>query len=268
MSYRVAAVFSVIGSLAVAMAAAPSGALADSVSGYMVSPGGSTGAQPLVSGTCPGGLYTSGPCNGFYNLSQEDGIAYQGGKVQSEPKTYIVFAGDWSNYSDEKNTLTTFYQNLATSNWANSFLNYNVSFDTDGGAATNSGITDLSNYTTDADYAYDTGSYFGVINWSRSQFIFIAAPGVTVPSIDLAANGGCSEHNWGSAGGQEVYYQIIPAVNFINGGCEYDYSLVNSSGEKVESIDGSLTAIASHEWAETATDPQGAGWLDPAVTWS
>jgi hypothetical protein len=201
-------------------------------------------------------------------------IPYNGGAIQTDPKIYIVFWGNWSGAGDPDGVqtyLTNFVGAIGGSAWLNDVTQYTQS---DGSHVGNTAGSlagtwndkstppDLSgsNYQTlIAAEAIDAAVHFGDVS-SNASYV-IALPSGT--QVNGFSSDYCGWHSDTSYNGATISYTNLPYLPDAGSNC--GAGSVTSPG----TLDG-VSIVEGHEQAETETDPQPpSGWYDssdPAAT--
>lgn len=181
-----------------------------------------------------------------------------GNAVQHHPVTHLVFWGPrWRNdptgiVAAEEQT----FNQLPTSGYARLLRQYGVR------EGRNAPPTFDRHPTGAVDYAalQRVAARAAHGHPSRNdQWVILAQPGADMSRF----TGGCAEHDMLGA------YNVLIIPPFSNPGygdeCQYDYSA--DDGNRTPTLVASMTSIASHEWAEAATNPgYVGGWETPDTT--
>jgi hypothetical protein len=193
-------------------------------------------------------------------------IVYKGGRVQHHPRVYLIFWGPgWNNDTHGVQAgMSTLFNNLANTSYNNILLQY---YDNSGdyvhsdvqlaGTWTDTGSTPPA--TTGITlglgqvdfFKGEVGNAITSNNWTYTldtEFLVFPQAGSLT---DLSK---CGEHSEISNGKIDFGY-----VAYFPSGCNYGSYLGDS-------VAGSMMAVASHEYAETATDPDGSGWHTNELT--
>jgi sugar lactone lactonase YvrE len=190
---------------------------------------------------------------------------YRGGVVQHEPHLHLIFWGsNWNGSTGAalRTQLLSMFEGLSGSTYQEILTQY---FDSTGRVSTNLSVdsmtdtrltapSNVEDAAIEAEVAYAIGQK--APGWSRElnqQFMVLTAPGTTyAPEF----SGFCAYHDVDSQGG---IYSIVPYAGdepFKQSCQSYD---PNGNVSNVTSI------MASHEYAESATDPRwdtAPGWKD------
>jgi hypothetical protein len=189
-------------------------------------------------------------------------VSFKGGKVQHDPLVYLILDGsNWNGSGAKlKEQLTNLYGNLRNSSWQGILGEYydDLGYVTQGvgiaGTFTDTRVsapTSVNNSKLEEEVAYAIAQ----AKWSRTQnaqFVFLPAPGSTYESgFDT---GFCGYHSVDSHGSSYTFVPYIGDEPFYQDCAGYDAS---GNADNVTSM------VASHEYAESATDPvPGTGWTD------
>ena len=191
-------------------------------------------------------------------------LEYKGGAVQHEPHAYVIFWGsNWNSYSSQRETIESFYNAVSGSPWQGVLTQYfdqtglishsvGHTFYTDTGVSAPSGVG-YSSITSEGNAAIEANSWPENAN---AQYIVIPAPG-TGYSTEFWGGGFCAYHSY--SGG--LSYTFVP---YSGDGPFYSRCIGYDPPEHRPAVVSSM--LASHEYAESATDPHpgsGAfGWVD------
>jgi hypothetical protein len=198
----------------------------------------------------------SGPCRAAgYRGFPPGHITYHGGPVQHHPTVYVVLTGHWKVDDPRVTALDRFYRTMGRSAWGRSLSVYGVRTIRYGGQLTYRRVSSIGHMAT---LAWRAGRRFGVHDWRDAQFVIVPAPGTRT----LGYRTECGEHDAASRRGHPIYSELLVVPLFRRwSACTADYSTDN--GVHADNVIRGLTVIASHELAETATDPAWPlGWAD------
>jgi hypothetical protein len=196
-------------------------------------------------------------------------MAFHGGYVQHHPHVYLVFWGsDWNNLQSARNDVLELYRALPGSDYGAILTQY---FDYSGPIANDTALTSFTDTRTahpaetteekvrnEVHYAIQHDSSWQAAweapNRYENQYVVI-----TPPETVNHATEGCGYHGWDAKSWQVSFTYILwPPEGCLRG---------LSAGH-------ALQKVASHEWAESATDPIPYNWAaegaDPALigwTW-
>jgi hypothetical protein len=177
--------------------------------------------------------------------SEENPLTYNGGYVQKRPYVHVIFWGsEWNSRPGDKEKLLGLYRAFSGGGYGRLLSQY---FDQTGYIG---GEVDLSSYTDSTHPAPTSPPNQTEIKeeversmqsqgWTKSyenQYVVFTPPSTPVPNPQLF----CGYHQWGG-GALEMAYTYIP---FASEGCRRGLEPW-----------GSMQVSASHEFAETATDP-------------
>ena len=202
---------------------------------------------------------------------------YRGGYVQTAPRVYIVYWGDWSLANDPynvQNQLYYFLRGVGGSNWNKTATQYGQGCTT-GTYNCGSGATfitnpanQLQNYwkdnsyvpltPTDADLkreAVRAAQYFGDYGYN-AQYVIAVARGHDPDGFVTKRSTGsyCAYHWWTSAGSSTISFTNLPYMPDAGNGC-WNRSITGNILDGVSIVEG-------HEYNESITDPFGNGWND------
>ncbi len=114
--------------------------------------------------------------------------------------------------------------------------------------------------------ASDAAAYFGARGSANAQYIVVSPTGTTPGGFNTPAGGFCAWHDYTTDGsgasspGSALLFTNLPYIPDAGYGCGAGYVNPGAAG----ALDG-VTVIASHEYAETLTDPYvGYGWYNVA----
>jgi sugar lactone lactonase YvrE len=183
-------------------------------------------------------------------------IAFHGGYVQHNPHVYVIFWGsDWNKQSTAKEDVLALYRALPNSSYGailTQYFDYSGPINNDTaltsftdtrvshpGEATEEGIHNEVHYAINHDPTWQAA--WEAPNRYENQYVVFTPPGTT-----NHATGGCGYHGW-NAESWQISFTYIP---WPDSDCQRELGAGNT-----------LQVIASHEWAESATDPI----VDPIV---
>lgn len=185
----------------------------------------------------------------------EHPLLYQGGSVQHNPHVYVIFWGaKWNEGAGptSRTSLLKMYEGLKGSFYEWIILQYfdateHITSNVSVSSYTDTGVT----APTSVNYAKLEEEALNAINangWtieSDTQFVVIPAPGSTYESS--FDKGFCGYHEY--IGAHKLNLTFLPYVTDepFAGGCLHV--------DKVPSADAAISDVASHEFAESATDP-------------
>jgi hypothetical protein len=215
-------------------------------------------------------------------------MQYNGGPVQHEPKLYLVFwGGNWEgNLGLESELRGLFYGNLAAENdipggtaaWQGILSQYYSNTAGPYRSATIAAESHVNNVRApqnieDQSVQEEVDAFVrelytkGTPPNANAQFIVLPTPGSTYKDETLVENGeiiDCAYHDVTGAvfgANEERYsYTLIPyggdvvGVNSKGEKIKCNYA-VNLGGSEEEQLDHSTSFVASHEFAESVTDP-------------
>lgn len=192
---------------------------------------------------CPAAGYTGFPPNQ---------ITYHGGPVQHHATVYLVLAGRWKTGDPTVAALLRFYRGVGQSTWGHSLGVYGVRSIHYGGRMTEVNVKTVLGMNADARFAYRAGRRLGVRDWRDAQFEIVPAPGTRLGNL---GNTECGEHDEGTVNHTHVFYALILAPVFTASpwSCSGDYA-ARAGVVGTNAIEG-VVSLASHELAETLTDP-------------
>lgn len=202
------------------------------------------------------------------NTYSTDYMLYRGGPVQTSPRIYLIFWGDWTSTGDPYDVRSRLYSFLAGVG-GSSFNQtqtqyaqgcYRNSYSCPSTAAFIQNTTNqLRNAWWDYSYVPSTPTQTDVRNealraaarfgdYGINTQYFVALPRGHGDNSFVAKGGStCAYHSWTLAGATTIQYTTLPYMPDAGSRCG-NYSVNNSI------LDG-VTIIASHEYAETETDP-------------
>jgi hypothetical protein len=205
-------------------------------------------------------------------------MLYRGGAVQTSPRIYIVYWGNWSLANDPynvQNRLYYFLRGVGGSYWNSTATQYaqgcQVGTYTCGSGATfiTNPANQLKNYwkdtsfvpltPTDADLkreAVRAAQHFGDYG-ANAQYVIAVARGHDPDGFPTKRTSGayCAYHWWASTGSRTISFTNLPYMPDAGAhGC-WNGSLTGNM------LDG-VTIVESHEYSESITDPFGNGWND------
>lgn len=196
------------------------------------------------------------------------------GVVQTSPRVYLILWGDWSSKGDPYALQTRLYQlynGLGNTSWGTVLTQYQTGC-TKGtwnctGAHAGNPANPYKGYWKDtravpttptqsqiAAEAARAAVAFGDYSYN-AQYVIALPTGHG--DTQFAGKGGsdCAWHSWTSVNGSWVTYTALPYQTDANN-C-YAYSVNGLSGR----LDG-VTLVASHEYAESVTNPGTNAWYD------
>jgi tripartite motif-containing protein 71 len=189
---------------------------------------------------------------------EDEALHYNNGYVQHHQHLYITFWGkSWNEHSGVKEKILDLYQWLNGSAYANALSQY---FDHSGPVENSVNIAASWTDTREDPQNVTWAGFRSEVQWaiehqgwgipasSENQYIVIASPKSTM-SNSLA--GACGAHQWWGGGWSLAY----TALFWPQSGC-YASGMTEAWQP--------LQKTASHEWAETATDPIP---VDPYAGW-
>jgi hypothetical protein len=196
------------------------------------------------------------------------------GWVQTSPRLYLVYWGDWSTDSyGVMNRLYYFYKGVGGSGWnqTQTQYGYNCAIGSTYCSSSAKMITNpanqLVNYWKDTSFvpatptqaqmaaeAQKAANYFGDRS-INAQYI-IALPTGHRDAVSIA-KGWCAWHNYTTSYGNLITYTSMPYIPDMGTTCGMNKVNAGAAGY----LDG-VTILAGHEYAETETDPFLNAWLD------
>jgi hypothetical protein len=200
------------------------------------------------------------------NTFSTDYMLYRGGPVQTSPRIYVIFWGDWTTDSlNVQGQLYWFLKGVGGSSFNAVQADYasgcNVNTFTCPSTATfiQNTPNQVKNFWYDASFvpatptqgdvqaeALRAAAHFG--DYGINTQYFIALPkGHDDASFPTHGGRACAYHSWALAAGTTIQYTSLSYMPDAGTGCS-NYSVNNSI------LDG-VTIVASHEYAETETDP-------------
>jgi hypothetical protein len=180
-------------------------------------------------------------------------MSFKGGYVQHHPHVYVIFWGsDWNNQSTARELILNLYKTLPGSNYGAILTQY---FDYSGPISNDTALTSFTdtrsahpgtstetNVREEVQYAIGHNSSWKAAweapNRYENQYVVFTPPLTTNKATE-----GCGYHGWMAESWQNTF-TYIPWPEGGPEGCQRGLSAGNT-----------LQVIASHEWAETATDP-------------
>lgn len=188
-------------------------------------------------------------------------LRYNGGLIQSAPKPYLIFWGDWSAKNDPDNVqslLTQFYQAMLGSLWLNTVTQYSEADGKHVGnlpapvAIWNDSVS-VPATPTDSDLGNEAAkgaAHFG--DTSVNAIYVVAIQHGSSP--DGFGSNYCAWHSTQGVGTATIVFINLPYQPDAPGGC---------GANAVSSITDGVTIVAGHEQAEAETDPMPmTGWAD------
>lgn len=190
-------------------------------------------------------------------------LFYGGGKIQQNPNLHVIFwGGGWNgliNSTIIRSSIQSFYKKISGSAWQGILTEY---FDTSGNissAITVDFYTDSTNTVSptsinDTKIREEVNAAVKAKSWSRetnSQFIVIPEPEATYAAG--FGSGFCAYHGVEASG---AAYEFVP-----NAGTEPFASQCKGYDPEGATLHVT-TMLASHEYAESATDPFLNAWRD------
>jgi len=186
----------------------------------------------------------------------EPPLLYHGGKgVQHSPAVHLIFWGsNWTKApgAELKTQLLKMYEGLSGSAWQGILAQY---FDATGRVSSTVTVTSYVDAgvgaptsVNSAKIKEEVASAVKAASWTRefsSQFVVIPAPGSTYESS--FDTGFCGYHGVDGSGSSYTFYPYIGEEPFRHGCIGFDPH---------ENADNVTSMVASHEYAESATDPQ------------
>jgi len=188
-------------------------------------------------------------------------LYHVGSGVQHSPVVHVIFWGsNWNSSpgSELKTQLLKMYEGLSGSNWQGILTQY---FDTTGRISSTLTVSSYIDTGVSAPTSVNDAKIKEEVSkaleanhtWSRtfsSQFVVIPAPGATYASgFDT---GFCGYHGVDASGSSYTFVAYAGEAPFKSGCLAFD---------PTENADHVTSMIASHEYAESATDPQ----VEPAA---
>lgn len=205
---------------------------------------------------------TAGPCVSVYSGFPPGNVYDWGGHIQTDPKIYEIRVGNWANNINWLTYLDGFYRALngEPAGWARGLAHYHVNSITFEHSDSYTQVTQLGANEAAVLIAAELAKYH-ITNAANAQFDFLAAPNVTIPPPEESA---CGFHDYQTVDSLQVYYSVVPANQYTVRGpssCTANYGNGAWNNPPYGVTVDALTSIASHEFAETATDPAGnPGW--------
>lgn len=204
-----------------------------------------------------------------------DAFTNQGGTIVKSPQIYNVFIGDWSGITSKlrATNLDTFIQDLLTSDWMNVLAEYNDSL---AGSKFMGSIflpspsdtllgSDVQKLLISAIKSKQLAEPIG----NSSVYMVFLADGTSITDAALGV-AMCQKNSdtafgyhsmFTSAKSNTGYFSVIPSLNdacltyTCLGGAGCSLSLSSNQEQR-------QTQVASHELAETLTNPSGKAWYD------
>jgi hypothetical protein len=189
-------------------------------------------------------------------------LFYGNGQVQRSPNLHVIFwGGGWSNPvpSITRSTIQSFYRSISGSGWQGILTEY---FDTTGNISSTIAAgfyTDKTNTVSptsinDTKIREEVNAAIKAMGWIRetnSQFIVIPEPAATYAAG--FGSGFCGYHGVEASGAAYAFVPNVGTEPFASQCKGYD-----PEGATLHVT----TMIASHEYAEAATDPFINAWKD------
>jgi streptogramin lyase len=179
-------------------------------------------------------------------------LRYNNGYVQHRPHVYLIFWGsDWNNHPGTREKVLNLYQSLSGSSYAKILTQY---FDHGGYIGSE---TDVTQYT-DTHLSHPIGAKQSTVReevaysiehqgWGtpsyENQYVVFAPPEATWSEVGEW----CGYHQWWGEG-HDLSFTSIP---YPTGQYNWSFCYGNGATEAWQSIQ----ETASHEWAESATNP-------------
>jgi hypothetical protein len=207
-------------------------------------------------------------------------FGYQGGPIIAEPQVYASFWGSrWSDMSHapRRANLIQFLQDLLASDYMNILSQYGVGQGA-GNAGTWVAATDLASVSgqlTDADIHTQIQSMIDASKLPEpgspsnialliflDESIEINDSGMGIVMCEPQGDTAFGYHFFfTTTAGHPFYYSVIPALDdaCLTESCPQDNAC---SLHLAETQEQRQTQVASHEFSEMVTDPEGNGWLD------
>ncbi len=197
------------------------------------------------------------------------------GWTQTSPKIYVLFWGDWSSAGDPNNVqnyLLKFYRGVGGSAWNQTQTQYGYNC---GAAAIgcNSGVRIQNPANQLKGYAYDksgvpprptiaqmeaeaqkAANYWGDRSVNAQYVIAMPTGHRDQKSIDKAW---CAWHNYTWSNNAPISFTSMPYIPDMGTTCGMNKVNAGSAGR----LDG-VSILASHEYAESETDPFLNAWMD------
>jgi serine protease len=198
-------------------------------------------------------------------------LTYHGDWVQTNPKVYILFWGNWNNGDPygAKNYLIRFYQGLGGSSYSQILTQYSMNCKTtklncNGNQPVTNPTSIYGNWYYDANIpahptkqqiaaevnrfekavAHDYGSDVALA--ASTQYVIALPNGHT--DTHSTKNQACGWHNYTTVAGDDVTYTVLPYQNIR--GCDTTPNHLDA-----------FSITAGHEFAESVTDPFLASWF-------
>jgi sugar lactone lactonase YvrE/phosphodiesterase/alkaline phosphatase D-like protein len=196
-------------------------------------------------------------------------LRFDGGPVQREPKLHVIFWG--SNWNEPAGSATrtqvlNFYKGLSGSAWQGTLTQY---FDAEGHISSNVAVNSFTDERTpmieqvndeklerEVAYALSEEAKTGWTREPNAQFIVVTAPGSSYEARFLG-EGFCAFHSEDSVGSSYTFLPYMgdePFVQWCTDPYDQNHNIANTT-----------SMLASHEYAESATDPDfytRPGWKD------
>lgn len=183
-------------------------------------------------------------------------LPFNGGQVQNQPVVYLDFWGpEWSgSYAHEASLVRTMFSKYlgVGSSYAKIITQYGDGTEDPHGTTLGGSWVDPTGPPSDismSDIANEAVNAQTQEGWSvtpDSQFFVLPQPGTT-----YSFGGMCGYHTWST---NSTTQSSFPLVQIMFPG---DPAYPDCAG----ATESYLTAVAAHEWAEAATDPEvGQGW--------
>jgi hypothetical protein len=193
-----------------------------------------------------------------------DYVLYRGGWIQESPTIYLILWGDWSLARDTynvQNQLYYFYEGIGGSPYANVLTGYGynctvgtmscpngVMFKNPTGQFMNwwKDTTTVPATPTDSQVQAEiarAAAHFGDYS-HNAQYVLALPPGHG--DVGFKAGTYCAYHYWTPTARGSVPYTLLPYLPDAGTGC-----FNNTFGSRLDGV----TIVASHEYAESVTDP-------------
>ncbi len=186
-------------------------------------------------------------------------VRYMGGVVQETPRVHVIFWGsNWTTTAagnEARPMLLSMYEHLNGSSYAGILTQY---FDGDGRVSTSTTVDSLVDTRVAAPTGVEDSAIRTEVDWAikqkkpgwsasdlNAQYVVITAPGTT-----YAAGFGhfCAYHDRLAT---EATYSIVPYAGDAPFGTTSNCDSYYGGGSAARAT----SVMASHEWAESATDP-------------
>jgi len=181
-------------------------------------------------------------------------LQYWGGPVQRTPHVYLTFWGsNWNQYSGARTSIREMFTGLSGSDWQRILTQY---YDTGGPISLNVPVSSWTDQSIGAPNNVNDQNLIGEIEYATAQqgwpayginnhYVILPAPGSKYQAGFIE---GCAAHRFAPALGSPYFHVGWPGDSYFTDCRAYD-----PTGE--DRAFAAASVLASHEYAETVTNP-------------